>query len=165
MSTVVHLGSTTAAVGKQGLLWLGIALLVSIGLLGPRAVPLGHVALWYVTGGPPLDLDAPHDGPVVAHIDVLGRIPPDISRIRITNTADNAVVWDVRPLSNHSECWNNCWNLTFQMGPNRSSFTAGHQAFAAGIPQAPTFSLEQGTLYVLEVWDGKGRVKSERFRL
>ena len=165
MSTVVNLGSTTAAIGKKALLWLGMGLLVSIGLLGPRAVPLGQVALWYVTGGPPLDFDAPHDGQVIAHIDVLGRIAPDISRIRITNTADNAVVWDVKPLSNQSECWNNCWNLKFQIGPNQSSFTAGHQAFAAEIPQSPTFSLAQGTLYLFEVWDGKGRVKSERFRL
>ena len=165
MSTVVNLGSKTAAVARKGLNWFGIALLISLGLLGPRAVPLGQVALWYVTGGPPLDFDAPHDGQVIAHIEVLGRIAPDISRIRITNTADNAVVWDVKPLSNQSECWNSCWNLKFQVGPNQSSFAAGHQAFAADVPQSPTFSLEQGTLYLFEVWDGKGRLKSERFRL
>ena len=82
MSTVVNLVSRTAAVVKMVLLWLGSALLVFIGLLGP-AVPLGQAALWYVTGGPPLDFDAPHDGQVIAHIDVLGRIAPDISRIRI----------------------------------------------------------------------------------
>jgi hypothetical protein len=74
---------------------------------------------------------------------VLGRIAPDISRIRITNTADNVVVWDVKPLSNESECWNNCWNLKFQIGSNQSSFTAGHQVFAAEIPQAPTFLLRK----------------------
>ena len=165
MSTVVNLASRTAAVVKTGLLWLGIALLVSLGLLGPRAVPLAQVALWYVTGGPPLDFDAPHDGQVIAHIDVLGRIAPDISRIRITNTADGTVVWDVKPLSNQSECWNKCWNLKFQVGPNQSSFMAGHQAFAAQVPQAPTFSLAQGTLYLFEAWDGKGRVQSQRFRL
>ena len=165
MSTVVNLGSRMATVVRKGLLWLGIALLVLIGLLGPRVFPLAQVALWYVTGGPPLDFDAPHDGQVVAHIDVLGSVPPDIARIRITNTADHTVVWDVKPLSDRSECWNNCWNLKFQVGPNQSSFTAGHQAFAAEIPQAPTFSLAQGTLYLFEVWDGKGRVKSERFRL
>jgi hypothetical protein len=28
--------------------------------------------------------------------------------------------------------------------------TAGHQAFAAQVPQAPTFSLAQGTLYFFE---------------
>src|SRR5678815_5528334 len=133
MSTVVNLGSITAAIGKKALLWLGMGLLVSIGLLGPRAVPLGQVALWYVTGGPPLDFDAPHDGQVIAHIDVLGRIPPDISRIRITNTADNTVVWDVTPQSNHSECWNGCWNLTFKVGPNPASFNAGHQVFVAKV--------------------------------
>ena len=121
-------------------------------------MPLGHVALWYVTGGPPLDLDAPHDGQVVAHIDVLGRIPPDISRIRITNTADNAVVWDVSPLSNHSECWNNCWNLTFQMGPNQYRSLQAIGVLLPGYHRHRQFSLEQGTLYVLEVWDGKGRV-------
>jgi len=55
-----------------------------------------------VTGGPPLDLDAPHNGHVVAHIDVLERIAPDIARIRITKTTDNAVVRDVKPLSNQS---------------------------------------------------------------
>src|SRR5262245_35481455 len=164
MSTAANLWSRTAAAGKKGL-WLGIALRVSMSLLGPRAVPLGQVALWYVTGGPALDFDAPHDGQVVAHIDVMGRIAPDISRIRITNTADNAVVWDVKPLSNQTECWNSCWNLKLQIGPNQSSFTAGHQAFAAEIPQALTFSLSRGTLYLFEVWDGKGRVKSERFRL
>ena len=165
MSTVVNLESKTAAVVRQGLTWLGIALLVLVGLLGPRAVPFGQVALWYVTGGPPLDFDAPHDGHVIAHIDVLGRIPPDISRIRITNTADGTVVWDVTPLSNRSECWNRCWNLTFQIGPNPASFVAGHQAFVAQVPQASAFSLSQGTLYLFEVWDGKGRLKSERFKL
>jgi hypothetical protein len=164
MSTVMNLGSKTAAVVRKGLTWLGIALLVFVGLLLP-ATPLGQVGLWYVTGGPPLDFDAPHDGQVIAHIDVLGRIAPDISRIRITNIADRTVVWDVKPLSNQSECWNNCWNLRFQVGPNQSSFTAGHQVFAADIPQAPTFSLAQATLYLFEVWDGKGRLKSERFRL
>ena len=165
MSTVVNLGSKTAAVVRTGLIWLGIALLVSLGLLGPRAVPLAQVALWYVTGGPPLDFDAPHDGQVIAHIDVLGRIPPDISRIRITNTADGTVVWEVKPLSNRSECWNKCWNLKFQVGPNQSSFMAGRQAFAAQVPQAPTFSLAPGTLYLFQAWDGKGRVQSHRFRL
>ena len=35
MSTVVNLASRTAAVGKKGLLGLGIALLVFVGLLGP----------------------------------------------------------------------------------------------------------------------------------
>jgi hypothetical protein len=164
MSTVANLASRIAAVGKTGMLWLGIALLVFTGLLWP-AVPLGQVALWYVTGGPPLDFDAPHDGQVIAHIDVLGRIAPDLSRIRITNAADGTVVWDVKPLSTRSECWNNCWNLKFQVGPNQSSFTAGHQAFAAQVPQAPTFSLAPGTLYLFEAWDGKGRVRSERFRL
>ena len=165
MSSLVNLASRTAAVGTKGLLGLGIALLICIGLLGPRAVPLAQVALWYVTGGPPLDFDAPHDGQVIAHIDVLGRIAPDISRIRITNTADGTVVWDVKSLSSRSECWNNCWNLTFQVGPNQSSFVAGHQAFAALVPQAPTFSLVPGTLYLFEAWDRKGRASSERFRL
>jgi len=156
----------TAVVARTGLSWIGIALVVFVGLLGPVAAgPLVQVADWYVTGGPPLDFDAPHDGQVVAHIDVLGRIPPDISRIRITNTADGAVVWDVKPLSNRSECWNNCWNLKFQVGPNQSSFMAGHQAFAAQVPQTPTFSLAPGTFYIFEAWDGKGRVQSQRFRL
>jgi len=164
MPTVVNLAPRTAAVVKKGLLWLGCAFLVSVGLLVP-AGPLGQVALWYVTGGPPLDFDAPHDGQVIAHIDVLGRFAPDISRIRITNIADGTVVWDVKPLSARSECWNNCWNLKFQVGPNQSSFIAGHQAFAAQVPQSPTFSLAQGTLYLFEAWDSKGRLKSDRFRL
>jgi hypothetical protein len=73
----------------------------------------------------------------------LGRIAPDIARIRIIKTTDDAVVWDVKPLSNQSECWNNCWNLKFQIGSNQSSFATRDQAFAVEIPQ----------------------VKSERFRL
>ena len=59
MSTVVNLVTRTVAVGKKGLLWLGMALLVSIGLLGP-SVPLAQAALWYVAGGgPPLDFEHP----------------------------------------------------------------------------------------------------------
>ena len=46
MSTVVNLGSKTAAVVRKGLSWLGIALLVALGLLGPRVVPFGQVAVW-----------------------------------------------------------------------------------------------------------------------
>lgn len=155
----------TAVVARTGLFWIGIALLVVIGLLGPGVAPLAQLAHWRVVGGPPLDFDAPHNGQVIAHIDVLGRFPPDISRIRVTNTADGTVVWDVRPLSNRSECWNRCWNLKFQVGPNQSSFTAGPQVFVAQVPRAPTFSLAKGTPYLFEAWDGKGRVQSERFQL
>ena len=101
-------------------------------------MPLAQVALWYVAGGPPLDFGAPHDGQVIAHIDVLGRIAPDISRIRITNTADHAVVWDVKRCESR-RVWNDCWNMTFQIGPNPASFAAGHQAFVAQVPRRPHF--------------------------
>jgi len=165
MSTVVNLRSRTTTVARRALYWLGIALLVPVALMGPRVVVYAQVAVWYVVGGPPIDFDAPHNGQVIVHLDVLGRIGTDISRIRITNVAESTVVWDVKPLSNRSECWNNCWNLKFQVGPNPASFTAGHQAFAAQVPAAPTFSLAPGILYLFEVWDGKGRMRSERFRL
>jgi len=164
MSTVVNLGSRTVLVGRRAVSWLGVALLVLLGLLG-LATPLGQIALWYVVGGPPLDFDAPRNGQVVAHIDVLGRIPPDISRIRITNTTDGTVVWDVKPLSSQSECWNHCWNLTFQVGPNQASFAAGRQSFVAQVPQAPTFVLAPGVSYLFEAWDGKGRLQSDHFKL
>ena len=165
MSTVVNLASRTAAVGKRVLLWLGIALLVSIGLLGPRAVPFSQVALWYVTGGPPLDFDAPHNGQVVAHIDVLARFPPDIARIRVSEVATGATVWDVKPGTARSECWNGCWNLTLRAGSNPASFAAGHQQFTASVPQELSFSLTRGTAYLFEVWDSKGRVERDRFTL
>jgi hypothetical protein len=165
MSTVVNLRSRTAALGKTVLLWLGIALLVSIGLLGSRAVPLGQVALWYVTGGPPLDFDAPRNGQVVAHIDVLARFPPDIARIRVTEVATGVTVWDVKPATARSECWNGCWNLTLRAGSNPASFAAGHQQFNASVPQDPSFSLTRGTAYLFEVWDSKGRVEHDRFTL
>ena len=166
MSTVVNLGSRTAAVGKKGLLWLGIALLVSIGLVGSALLPWAQVALWYVTGGgPPLDFDAPHDGQVIAHIDVLGRWPPDIARIRISEVSSGTTVWDVKPASSQGECWNRCWNLTLKTGSNPASFLAGHQHFNASVPQAPSFSLAPGTTYLFEVWDSKGRVEHDRFTL
>ena len=165
MSTVVNLASRTAAVGKKVLLWLGIALLVSIGLLGPRAVPLGQAAVWYVAGGPPLDFDAPHNGQVVAHIDVLARFPPDIARIRVSEVATGATVWDVKPSTARSECWNGCWNLTLRAGSNPASFAAGHQQFTASVPQELSFSLTRGTAYLFEVWDSKGRVEHDRFTL
>jgi len=165
MSMVVSLGSKTAAVVRRGLSWLGIALLVALGLLGARAVPLAQVALWYVTGGPPLDFDAPHDGQVIAHIDVLARWPPDIARIRITEVATGVTVWDVTPTTARSECWNGCWNLALRAGSNPASFAAGHQQFNGSVPQNPTFSLARGTAYLFEVWDSRGRVEHGRFTL
>jgi len=156
--------STVVSLGKKGLLWLGSALLVSIGLVGP-AGPWGQVALWYVIGGPPLDFDAPHGGQVVAHIDVLGKVPPDITRIRISEVATGATVWDVKPTTPRSECWNGCWNLTLRAGANPASFAAGRQQFNASVPQNPSFSLTRGTAYLFEVWDSKGRLEHERFTL
>lgn len=155
----------TASRGRRALLWLGIALLVLVGLLGPRVVPLGQVALWYVMGGPPLDFDAPHDGQVIAHLDVLGRVPPDIARIRISEVSTGVTVWDVKPTTPRSECWNGCWNLTLRVGSNPASFTAGQQQFNASAPQGPSFSLAPGTAYLFEVWDSKGRVEHNRFTL
>lgn len=150
---------------KRILRWFGLAVLILVGLLGPRVAPLAQVALWRMVGGPPLDMDRPHDGTVVVHIDVLGRFTTDISRIRITNTTDNTIVWDVTPLSPHSECWNHCWNLTLSTGSNPSTFTAGPQTFAPQTPATPTFALTAGTTYRFDVWDGNGRLASDRFRL
>jgi hypothetical protein len=157
--------ATVVNVVRKALSWLGIALLVSLGLLGPRVVPLARVALWYVVGGPPLDLGLPHDGQIVAHIDVLGRVPPDIARIRIREISGGATVWDVKPTTARSECWNGCWNLTFTTGSNSASFAAGHQQFNASVPQGRSFSLTSGTAYLFEVWDSKGRVAHDRFTL
>jgi hypothetical protein len=165
MSTVVSLGSRIAPLAKKTLCVLGIALLVCLGLLGPRAVPLAQVALWYVVGGPPLDFDLPHDGQVVAHIDVLGSVPPDLARIRISDVSSGTTVWDVKPTTARSECWNDCWNLTLKAGSNSASFTAGHQQFNASVPQGPAFSLTRGTAYLFEAWDSKGRVARHRFTL
>ena len=165
MSTVVSLASRTAAVVKTGLLWLGSALLVFVGLIGP-VLPPANAALWYVTGGgPPLDFDAPHDGKVVAHIDVLGKFTTDLARIRISEFSTGATVWDVMATTAKSECWNGCWNLTLRAGSNPASFAAGHQEFNASVPQGPSFSLTRGTAYLFEVWDSKGRVEHDRFTL
>jgi hypothetical protein len=122
-------------------------------------VPAGYV--YFV--GPPLDFDAPHNGQVVAHIDVLGRVPPDIARIRVTEVATGVTVWDVKPTTARAECWNRCWNLTLKTGSNPASFVAGHQQFIAAVPESPSFSLTRGTAYLFEVWDSKGRVEHDRF--
>jgi len=144
---------------------LGILTLIFVGVLGPRVVPLARVAVWYFAGGPPLDFDRPHDGQVVAHIDVLGKVPPDIARIRISEAMTGATVWDVKPATARSECWNGCWNLTLKAGANPASFLAGRQQFIAAIPPEPSFFLARGTAYLFEVWDSRGRVERDRFTL
>jgi hypothetical protein len=162
---VHHLAPRAAAVGKKALLWFCGALLVAIGLLGP-AVPLVQAACWFVfDGAPPLDFDAPRDGHVIVHIDVLGKLPPDIARIRVREVTSGATVWDVKPTTVRSECWNGCWNLTLRAGSNPASFAAGHQQFDTDVPQDPSFSLSRGTAYLFEVWDSKGRVERDRFTL
>ena len=141
----------------------GLILAPIAGAAFPLALgPLGGY-VYFV--GPPLDFDAPHNGQVVVHIDVLGKQPPDIARIRVTDVATGATVWDVKPTTPTSECWNRCWNLTLSAGSNPASFAAGHQQFTASVPQGPSFSLARGTAYLFEVWDSKGRVEHDRFTL
>ena len=165
MSSVASLGSRTTPIARKALYVVGIAVLVSAGLVGPRVVPLAQVALWHVVGGPPLDVDLPRHGQVVVHIDVLGQVPPDLARIRIREVTTGATVWDVSPTTARSECWNGCWNLTLKAGSNAASFTAGHQQFNASVPQGPAFSLTPGTAYFFEAWDSQGRVARQRFTL
>ncbi len=166
-------GGIGAAAGEIGfppamrrvLLCLGAALLVVIGLAGPRPVPPAEVALWAATGGPPLDFDAPHDGQVIAHMDLMRGLPPDVARIRISESTNGATVWDVTPTPALRVCWNGCWNLTLRAGPNAASFAAGRQRFTASIPKASTFLLARGTAYLFEVWDSAGRVQRQGFTL
>src|SRR5262249_49525026 len=47
--------------------------------------------------GPPLGFALLRNGEVVAHIDALGRWPPDVARIRVSEVATSATVWDVKP--------------------------------------------------------------------
>ena len=115
--------------------------------------------------GPPLDVDAPHNGQVVAHIDVLGKFPPDLARIRVTEVATGATIWDVKPTTPRAECWNRCWNLTLKAGSNPAAFAAGDQQFNASVPHGASFSLLRGTAYRFEVWDSRGRVERDRFTL
>jgi hypothetical protein len=165
VSTVVNLGWRTAGLVRKALSWLGIALLVLLGLLGPRAVMLAQVAVWHVvSSGPPLTFDLPRNGQVVAH--VMGHPPlVDIARIRISDVSSGATVWDVKPTTAKSECWNRCWNLTLKAGSNSASFAAGRQQFNASVPQDQAFFLAPGTTYLFEVWDNKGRVAHHQFTL
>ena len=141
-----------------------VTALILVGLAAPFTIVAAAPGYVYFVG-PPLDFDAPHNGQVVAHIDVLGRLPPDIARIRISEVATGVTVWDVKPTTTRSECWNRCWNLTLRAGSNPASFIAGHQQFSASVPQNPSFSLRRGTAYLFVVWDSKGRVAHERFTL
>jgi hypothetical protein len=141
---------------------MGIALLVLVGLLGG---PVVQVAFWFVVdGGPSLGFDLPKNSAVIAHVE---RHPSlhDIARIRISEMSTGATVWDVKPTTATSECWNRCWNLTLKAGSNPAAFTAGHQQFNASVPQSESFLLVQGVAYLFEVWDSKGRVKHDRFTL
>jgi hypothetical protein len=160
MSTSASGASTSASDRRATRIF--VAAFILVGLVAPfAAAPAGYV--YFV--GPPLDFDAPHNGQVVAHIDVLGKVPPDIARIRITEAATGVTVWDVKPTTPQSECWNRCWNLTLRAGSNPASFAAGHQQFNASAPQNPSFSLRRGTAYLFVVWDSKGRAAHERFTL
>ena len=142
-----------------------VAAFVLVGLAAPFAFPAAVLPGYVRFVGPPLDFDAPHDGQVVAHIDVLGRVPPDIARIRVSEAATGVTVWDVKPATSRSACWNHCWNLTLKAGPNPASFLAGDQQFNASVPQKTSFSLQRGTPYLFEVWDSRGRVERDRFTL
>ena len=163
MSTIINASRGSAA--RRGPKRLLLASLLVVGV-SPFVASVGlRAGYWPLFFGPPLDFDRPHDGQVVAHIDVLGETPPDIARIRISEVSTGATVWDVKPTTAKSECWNGCWNLTFKAGSNPSSFTAGHQQFTSSVPQEPSYSLTPGTVYLFEVWDSRGRVKQNRFTL
>src|SRR4051795_1620663 len=158
MSTSANAASHGSVTGRV-LKTILFAVLLLFGLAPFHTV----VAVYYFVGGPPLDFARPHNGQVVAHIDVLARFPPDIARIRVSEVATGVTVWDVKPTTARSECWNGCWNLTLRAGSNPASFTAGHQQFNASVPQDLSFSLTRGTAYLFEVWDSKGRIERDRF--
>lgn len=143
---------------------LFIAGLILAGLAPFAAIAAARAGYVRVVG-PPLDFEAPRNGQVVAHLDVLATVPPDIARIRISEVSSGATVWDVKPTTARSECWNRCWNLTLKAGANPASFTAGHQRFNTSVPRNASFSLTPGTRYLFEVWDSKGRVERDRFSL
>ena len=154
-------GSATDRVATR----IFVAAFILVGLVAPFAFEAAVLPGYVYFVGPPLDFDAPHNGQVVAHIDVFAKQPPDIARIRIIEAATGVTVWDVKPTTPQSECWNRCWNLTLRAGSNPASFAAGHQQFNASAPQNPSFSLRRGTAYLFVVWDSKGRVAHERFTL
>ena len=161
MSIHANAASRRSVTDRMGLLLSALLLAGVAPFAALAAVPAGYV--YFI--GPPLDFDRPHNGEVVVHIDVLAKAPPDIARIRISEVSSGATVWDVKPTTARSECWNRCWNLTLKAGSNLASFTAGHQQFTAAVPQDPSFSLARGTAYLFEVWDSKGRVERDRFTL
>ena len=163
-------GASSAARGLHGVFVAALVLAVPLFFLftapAAPALPwagLGGGYVYFV--GPPLDFDRPHDGQVVAHIDVLGKTPPDIARIRVSELATGVTVWDVTPATARAECWNGCWNVTLKAGANPASFAAGHQVFNASVPRGSSFSLRPGTAYLFEVWDSRGRVAHDRFTL
>ena len=98
-------------------------------------------------------------------MDTFGRFPPNIADLRITEAATHAVIWDVKPVSGKTECWNGCWILTLKVGENPASFLPGHQQFVSQIPSSQTFALSSGVQYLLEVRDSRGRVNSRGFKL
>jgi hypothetical protein len=69
-----------------------VAAFILVGLVFPFASFFGVLGGYVYFVGPPLDFDAPHNGQVVVHIDVLGKQPPDIARIRITEVATGVTV-------------------------------------------------------------------------
>jgi hypothetical protein len=163
MSTSVNGPSTSASDRRATRIF--VAAFILVGLVAPFAFEAAVLPGYVYFVGPPLDFDASHNGQVVAHIDVLGKVPPDIARIRVSEVATGATVWDVKPTTARSECWNRCWNLTLKAGSNPASFIAGHQQFNASVPQDASFSLRRGTAYLLVVWDSKARVAQDRFTL
>src|SRR4029078_12766031 len=88
-----------------------VAAFILVGLVAPFAFEAAVIPGFLYSLGPPLDLDAPRNGQVVVHIDVLGKQPPDIARIRVTDIATGAIVWDVKTTKQTRECWHRCWDI------------------------------------------------------
>ena len=117
-----------------------VAAFILVGVLAPVAsffAALGGfaVAQAFHVVEPPLGFARPHNNEVVARIDVLGKWPPDVARIRVSDAATGVTVWDVTSATGRSACWDGCWKLP------------------------------RGTAYLFEVWDSKGRVKRRGFTL
>jgi hypothetical protein len=97
-----------------------VAAFILVGLVFPFASFFGVLggyaagsALHFV--GPNVYFRFPHSGEVVPHVDTLGRWPPDIARIRVSEAVAGVTVWDVKPATARSECWNGCWGVRFSL--------------------------------------------------
>lgn len=130
-----------------------------------RRVAVGVLSCLFLgacSGRPPLHVK--HDaGAVELNVETLGEYPTTIRRVRLSDVATRAVLWEIKATDGTPQVH----RIRLRLGPNGGTFDdADGGKYSVVVPSAAaSFLLRPSTAYVVEVWGEGDRPSVATFQI